>query len=160
MDTKDLARAYEELLAAVEAFTARGRVIGDADRTAADWLLTHIALTDRMLTRAARALMAGEKARVDNDGCMSREAIAAAIASSTHAERVATLRHGAAQLLELVGRMPWDMALSDVAVRLVDRGGREVFAGELKWVDVITVRTHDHLPGHVRALRQFVANRV
>ncbi|GHF29941.1 hypothetical protein GCM10010218_08930 [Streptomyces mashuensis] len=156
MDTSELDRAYQELLTAAESLGA-APALSEAGRTAADWLLVHVALTDDMLARAAGALLADRAACVDNAAAMSRVVIAQTVAATTYAERLALVRQSAERLLGLLGELPAASAGAGVRVRLVDRAGREVFDDELCWADVLLTRARDHLPGHVRTLRAVAA---
>ncbi|MFP8885487.1 MULTISPECIES: hypothetical protein [Streptomyces] len=157
MDTTTLALAYEKLLAAAESVTDDSP-LPDADRAQVDWVLAHVALSDRALAGAARQVLAGEPARIDNAPAMSKTAIASLLASTTHEERTEMVRRNAMELLGLLERTPDAGVGAAVQARLVDRGGNEVFDDVLMWGDVIRMRAEEHIPGHAANLASRVRN--
>lgn len=154
METKDLSRAYKELLAAAEAVTDDGPLT-DADRAQTDWLLAHIALSDRALADAARQVLTGQEARIDNASAMSKTEIGRVIAATTHAERIDMVQRNAQELIDLLDRTPDSAAVSSVRARLVDRSGEVVFDSDLTWGDVVKMRAVEHIPGHAATIASF-----
>ncbi|GAA3378504.1 hypothetical protein GCM10020367_58270 [Streptomyces sannanensis] len=151
METKELSRAYKELLAAAESITD-DRPLAEFDRAEVDWVLAHIALSDRALAGTARDVLAGRAARIDNAQVMSRAAIAAVLCSTTHLERVDMVRRNAKELVDLLEQIPQEAAGTAVRAQLVDREGMLVFDDDLKWGDVIRMRAMEHIPGHAATL--------
>jgi len=154
VETKDLSRAYKELLAAAEALTQDGP-LADADRGKADWVLAHIVLSDRALADAARQVLAGEEARIDNASAMSKTEIARVISATTHAERIDMVRRNAQELIDLLARTPHAAGAASVRARLVGRSGVVVFDSDLAWGDVVKMRAVEHIPGHAATLASF-----
>jgi hypothetical protein len=155
VETKDLSRAYKELLAAAEAITDGGP-LAEADRAQTDWLLAHIALSDRALADAARQVLAGQEGRIDNASAMSKTEIARVISATTHAERIDMVRRNAQELIDVLERTPDSAATASVRARLVDRAGEVVFDTDLAWGAVVRMRAVEHIPGHAATLASFL----
>ncbi|AQS65621.1 hypothetical protein [Streptomyces pactum] len=152
MDTKELLHAYQELLAEAELITD-APPLAESDRTQIDWILAHIALSDRALADAGRAVIAGREARLDNTQAMSKSEIGRILRSTTHAERAELVRRNAMELVDLLALTPDEAADATVRARLVNREGAVVFDQDLKWGDLIRVRAKEHIPGHAATLR-------
>ncbi|MFG1694212.1 hypothetical protein [Nonomuraea sp. NPDC049309] len=144
MDTTALEAAYTDLIAAA-------RAIGEPTPEA-DWTLSHIALSDRMLATAARRLDANLPVTIDNRPAMDADAIAALIASTTHAERIDLVRRHGADLVAAIGELPEAAATVAVRLRLITRGGEPAPDQDLTWGDLVRLRVRDHLPGHAARL--------
>lgn len=155
METKDLARAYKELLAAAESITEDG-LLSEADWTQVDWVLAHIALSDRALAGAAREVLNQRPGRIDNAPAMSKSAIADVLASTTHTERVEMVRRNSAELMDLLKRTPQERAATMVRAVLVGRTGELLLDDNLEWGAVVKMRTHEHIPGHAAKLAAMV----
>ncbi|MGW2564266.1 hypothetical protein ACWCXB_34690 [Streptomyces sp. NPDC001514] len=151
METKVLADAYQDLLAAAESIT-ENCPITDADRVQADWLLAHIALSDRALIDAARQILFGHSASIDNARAMSKSEIAKVLSVTSHTERVGMVRRNSRELLAVLERTPDTAADGTVRARLLDRNGAVVFEDDLPWGEVIRLRATEHIPGHAASL--------
>ncbi|MFD9304493.1 hypothetical protein ACFWCB_17855 [Streptomyces sp. NPDC060048] len=154
METKELFRAYQELLAAAECI-ADDSPLAESDRAQVDWTLAHIALSDRALAGAGRAVLASREARLDNAQAMSKSEIGRIICSTTHRERAEMVRRNAMELIDLLGLSPDEAAGATVRACLVNREGAVVFDDDLKWGDLIRMRAQEHIPGHTAALRSW-----
>ncbi|MFD7550993.1 hypothetical protein [Streptomyces sp. NPDC059816] len=152
METKVLLRAYQELLDAAERITVAAP-LAEPDRAQIDWLLAHIALSDRALADAGRAVLAGREALLDNAQAMSKSEIGRILGSTTHSERAELVRRNAMELIDLLDLTPDEAADTTVRARLVDREGSVVFDQGLQWGDLIRVRAEEHIPGHAHTLR-------
>ncbi|GAA2565127.1 MULTISPECIES: hypothetical protein [Streptomyces] len=151
METKDLVAAYADLLAAAESITDNSP-IADADRAQVDWLLAHIALSDRALIDAARQILVGHSAWIDNTQAMSKSEIARVLSVTNHAERVDMVRRNSRELVAVLECIPDTAAKTTVRARLVDRNGTVVFDNDLPWGEVIQLRATEHIPGHAASL--------
>jgi len=156
VETKNLSRAYKQLQATAEAITD-GSTLTDAARAQVDWLLAHIALSDRALADAARQVLAGRPARIDNASAMSKAEIATVLSSTTHEQRVDMVRRNAKELIDILDRTPHRSAATIVRARLVARNGDLVFDNDLTWGDVIEMRAAEHIPGHAASLASWRA---
>ncbi|MGW6555349.1 hypothetical protein ACWGBV_34420, partial [Streptomyces sp. NPDC055051] len=105
MKTNELLLAYQELLDAAELITDTSP-LGESDRAQIDWILAHIALSDRALAEAGRDVLAGRAARLDNERAMSKSEIGRILASTTHAERAELVRRNAMELVDLLALTP------------------------------------------------------
>lgn len=156
MDATELDVAYRHLLTAAEAISDTAPLAADA-RSAIDWTLSHIALSDRILAAAAREVLSGLPATVDNRDAMEDRAIASLVASTTHAQRIDLVRRNAADLSALIGAIPDHTAGTPVRLHLVSRDGRPVPDQQLAWRDLIRLRATEHLPGHTARLRSLAS---
>jgi len=156
MDTTALRTAYDDLLAAAEAIGATTPLTADA-RSAVDWTLSHVALSDRLLAAAARDVLSGRPVTVDNRDAMDEAAIASLIGSTTHAQRVDLVRGHAARLSALVEAMPGEAAATPARIRLVGRDGRAHPDRRITWGELIRLRAEEHVPGHAARLRALTA---
>ncbi|MFE4634904.1 hypothetical protein ACFRJ1_16225 [Streptomyces sp. NPDC056773] len=154
MDTSELFHAYEELLSAAECIT-EDTLLSESDRARVDWTLAHISLSDRALVGAGQAVLAGREAHLDNAQAMSKSEIGRIICSTTHGERAEMVRQYGMELVDLLNRCPDEAADANVRACLVDLGGAVVFEADLKWGDLIRMRTQEHIPGHTAALRSW-----
>ncbi|MFF2775576.1 hypothetical protein ACFVU3_11770 [Streptomyces sp. NPDC058052] len=152
METDELLTAYRHLLEAAERITDTSP-LAESDRAQIDWILAHIALSDRALAGAGRDVLAGRAARLDNAQAMSKSEIGRILGSTTHAERAELVRRNAMELIDLLARTPEEAAEATVRARLVDREGSVVFDQDLKWGDLVRVRAREHIPGHAATLR-------
>ncbi|MGW2180410.1 hypothetical protein ACWCXX_20350 [Streptomyces sp. NPDC001732] len=151
MDTTGLDAAYRRLLTAAEAISDT-RVLATDARSAVDWTLSHLALSDRILATAARDLLAGLPVVIDNRDAMDSTAIASLIASTTHARRIDLVRRNAADLVALITAIPEHTSAAPVRLHLVDRDGRQLPDQQLPWNGLIRLRATEHLPGHAARL--------
>lgn len=151
MDTTELDAAYRHLLTAAEAISDATPLAADA-RSAIDWTLSHLALSDRVLAAAARDVLSGLPAIVDNRDAMDDTAIASLIASTTHSQRVDLVRRNAADFSTVLRKIPDHAAATSVTIRLVNRNGQPVPDQQLPWNDLIHIRATEHLSGHTARL--------
>ncbi|MFI7612117.1 hypothetical protein ACIBP6_12935 [Nonomuraea terrae] len=158
MNTTALRTAYDGLLAVAEAIGATP-LTADV-RSAVDWTLSHVALSDRLLAAAARDVLSGRPVTVDNRDAMDEAAIASLTGSTTHAERVDLVRRHAAGLRALVEAMPDEAAATPVRIRLVGRDGRAHPDQRITWSELIRLRAEEHVPGHAARLRALAAGGV
>jgi hypothetical protein len=155
LQAESLAEAYRRLVAAAR-LAGGSAQLTDEERAQVDWTLSHIALSDRMLAQAARRVLAGEPARIDNSGAMDEAAIAGLIASTSHEQRVAMVSERAEDLVSLVRLMPPDQGSVSLQARLVNREGHVVFDDRLSWGDLVKARAEQQIPGHAARLEAFV----
>ncbi|MFB9461935.1 hypothetical protein [Streptomyces cinereospinus] len=151
MGTKALADAYRDLVAAAESITGSSP-LADADRAQADWLLAHIALSDRALIDAARQVLVGHSAWIDNARAMSKSEIAKVLSATRHTERVDMVRRTARELLAVLDCTSDTAAEVTVRARLAGRNGAVVLDSDLPWGEVIRLRATEHIPGHAASL--------
>ncbi|MER6987878.1 hypothetical protein ABT337_03620 [Saccharopolyspora hirsuta] len=149
MDTAEIEAAYRDLLAAAEADTA---ALAAEARSAVDWTLSHIALSDRILAAAARDVLTGVPPVVDNSSAMDEAAIAALIASTSHRRRIDMVRRNAADLASVIRTIPNHAAATPVLLRLTNREGRTFPDQHLPWGDLVGLRATEHIPGHTARL--------
>ena len=105
MDATDLDTAYRRLLTAAEAISDT-TPLAEGARSAIDWTPSHIALSDRILAAAAREVLTGPSAIVDNRDAMEEEAIASLVASTTHTQRIDLVRRNTGDLSALIKAIP------------------------------------------------------
>ncbi|GHE14568.1 hypothetical protein [Streptomyces alanosinicus] len=122
-------------------------------RSAIDWTLSHLALSDRILAAAAREVLTGLPVTIDNRRAMDNTAIASLVASTTHTQRVDLVRRNATDLSTVIKAIPDHAATTLVQLRLVGRDGQPVPDQQLSWSDLIRLRATEHLPGHAARLR-------
>ncbi len=156
MDTTELDAAYRGLLAAATSITDTG-VLPQKARTAIDWTLSHIALSDRLLAATARDVLTGPVPVVDNRAAMDDDAITAVIASTTHLERVELVRRNADDLVAALEAITEHAAATPVLLRLVDRDGRPLPEQRLPWREVVRLRVTEHIPGHTARIAALVS---
>ncbi|MEV5178059.1 hypothetical protein AB0L10_45345, partial [Streptomyces flaveolus] len=101
---------------------------------------------------AARQVLAGKEARIDNASAMSKTEIARVISATTHAERIDMVRRNAREFIDLLDRTPDAAGAASVRARLLDRSGTVVFDSDLAWGDVVKMRAVEHIPGHAATL--------
>ncbi|WP_143737134.1 hypothetical protein [Microbispora sp. GKU 823] len=152
MDTTELDAAYRNLLTAAEAITDTTALPAHA-RSAVDWTLSHLALSDPILATAARNVLTGPPTTIDNRQAMDSTAIDSLIISTTHAQRVDLVRRNATDLSTAIKAIPDHAAATLVRLRLVSRDGQPVPDQQLSWSDLICLRATEHLPGHAARLR-------
>lgn len=104
MDTIPLSQAYRRLIEVAQAITPSTSLTED-ERTDVDWRMAHIALTDELLATAARDILDGSPAIVDNLPAMDSDAIAAIIGNASHAQRVMRVRTNGAAFIACLARM-------------------------------------------------------
>lgn len=158
MQTTELANAYDNLLAAAGAITESTPLTAD-ERSDANWTLSHVALSDRLLAAAAREVLAGKSVLIDNFPAMDPATISSLIASTTHAQRIDAVRRNGAEFLELVGRTPEQAGETSVRLRIFGRDGRHVSDTQLPWGELIRLRARVHVPGHAARLAAVAKNR-
>ncbi|MEU6040513.1 hypothetical protein ABZ801_34430 [Actinomadura sp. NPDC047616] len=152
MDATALDAAYRDLLTAAEAISDTAALAAPA-RSAVDWTLSHLVLSDRILTAAARDVLAGLPVTIDNRQAMDDTAIDSLVASTTHAQRVDLIRRNATDLSTVIKAIPDHAAATLVQLRLVSRDGQPVPDQQLSWSGLIRLRATEHLPGHTARLR-------
>ncbi|POX38761.1 hypothetical protein C3486_21440 [Streptomyces sp. Ru73] len=152
MDTTELDNAYRHLLAAAGVIGDTAPLAPDS-RSGIDWTLSHIALSDRILAAAARDVLTGLPAIVDNREAMDEAAISSLIASTTHTQRVDLVSRNAADLSAVLRATPDQAAAIPVTLRLVSREGRPLPEQRVPWGDLIRLRATEHLPGHTTRIR-------
>ncbi|GGP76005.1 hypothetical protein [Streptomyces abikoensis] len=154
MDLTDLTDAYQRLVKAAEGITDASPIT-DAERADVAWLLAHIALSDRVLTTAARELLGGATSVVvDNQPAMDTRAIDDLIAGTTHLQRIEVLHRNAVELMDLLDLMPKSAWSADVELRIHDRDGRHVSDSQLTWSGLIDIRAKQNIPGHAVRLAE------
>ncbi|WAL69139.1 hypothetical protein ORV05_15680 [Amycolatopsis cynarae] len=151
METTELESAYRRLFAAAEALGDTGALPADT-RASVDWTVGHIALSDRILAGAARDLLLGLPAVVDNREAMDARNLGALIASTTPAERRELLRRNGDDFVAAVRTIPGHAVGEPVELRLVDREGRPAPGTKLPWRELVRLRAAEHLPGHAARL--------
>ncbi|MFI6920893.1 hypothetical protein ACIBIZ_13145 [Nonomuraea spiralis] len=152
MNTTRLDAAYRDLLAAAEAISDTATLAAPA-RSAADWTLSHLALSDRVLAAAARDVLAGLPVTVDNREAMDDTAVNSLVASTTHAQRVDLVRRNATDLSTVIKAIPDDAAATPVRLRLVTRDGEPLPDQQVSFGELIRLRATEHVPGHTARLR-------
>lgn len=152
MDSTELDAANHDLLTAAEAISDT-TALAEHARSAVDWTLSHLALSDPILAAAARNVLTGLPTTIDNRQAMDKTAIASLIASTTHAQRVDLVRRNATDLSTAIKAVPDHTAVTLVQLRLVSRDGQPVPDQQLSWSDLICLRATEHLPGHAARLR-------
>ncbi|MET9646253.1 hypothetical protein [Streptomyces syringium] len=159
MNITELADAYQKLIRAAEGITDSTPVTG-TERADVDWRLAHITLSDRILASAARDILGGaEGVVVDNLPAMDAQAIAGFIASTTHLQRIDTMRRNAAELMDLLEQIPDAAGGTVVDLRIHDRDGRHVSDSQMAWSDLVGLRSAQNIPGHTDSLAE-LAKRV
>lgn len=151
MDTIPLAQAYRRLIEAAQAITPSTSLTED-ERADIDWRMAHIALTDELLATAARDILDGSPAIVDNLPAMDSDAIAAIIGNTSHAQRVMRVRAHGAAFIACLTRMSDEQAKTAVRLKLHDRNGALVSDRTMIWNDLVHVRAQRHIPAHVARL--------
>ncbi|MFF4953277.1 hypothetical protein [Streptomyces chattanoogensis] len=151
MDTTELDTAYRHLLTAAGAISDTAPLAADS-RSDIDWTLSHIALSDRILAAAARDVLTGLPATVDNREAMNETAISSLIASTTHTRRVDLVSRNAADLGAAIRAIPDQAAAIPVTLRLVSRDGQPLPEQRLPWGTLIRLRATEHLPGHTERI--------
>jgi hypothetical protein len=152
MDVNELDAAYADLIAAAEMINDTTALTGDA-RSAVDWTLTHIALSDRILASAAREGVSGLPVTIDNRAAMDENAVALLLARTTHTQRVELVGRNAAEFSAALKALPEHAAETRVRLRLVNRDGQPLPGQDVTWSDLIRVRADRHIPGHAARLR-------
>ncbi|WP_326693206.1 MULTISPECIES: hypothetical protein [unclassified Streptomyces] len=156
MDTTELEAAYRNLLRLAESIPDTAGYAASA-REDIDWTLSHIALSDPLLTEAARDIHRGRHAIVDIQDAMDQGVIAELIASTTHRQRVAMVRDHAHALREALGVVPDQAADSPVLLRLFDRAGAPLPEQHMPWQDLIALRATTHIPGHTARIKTYAS---
>jgi hypothetical protein len=156
VNTEKLATAYEKLIAAAREVDERTTLPPD-ERTNVDWTLSHVSLSDELLSAGARNVIAGQLVHVNNRSAMSRDNIAALLARTTHADRIDLVRRNGAQFTSLVARVPEELAATPM--RLTIYNSEEQLAAELDitWAELVRMRSEEHIPGHAARLASFAA---
>ncbi|MCI2420722.1 hypothetical protein MOQ72_25055 [Saccharopolyspora sp. K220] len=153
MDTSSLDAAYRDLIHNAEAIIDSTRLSEDA-RSLIDWTTAHLALSDRILAAAARDVLTGVPAVVDNREAMNAKAIDALIGATSPQERVDLVRRNAADLIATVQAVPEHAADTPVRLSIVDRDGHPVPDQQLPWSELIHLRATQHVPGHAARIAQ------
>ncbi|NIH80268.1 hypothetical protein [Amycolatopsis viridis] len=151
MDTTGFDAAYRSLLTAAASIADPAAHPGPA-REDIDWTLSHLALSDPILTAAARDVLDGRPAVVDNRDAMDARALAELTASTSHQDRVAMVRAHAQELGAVLRAIPGHAAATPVIMRLCTRDGHSLPEQMVPWRDLIELRVHNHLPGHTARL--------
>lgn len=152
MDTTELDDDYRNLLTAAGAISDTAPLAADS-RSDIDWTLSHIALSDCILAAAARDVLTGLPAIVDNREVLDETAISSLIASTTHTRRVDLVSRNAADLGAVIRAPPDQAAVIPVKLRLVSRDGQPVPEQRLPWGTLVRLRASEHLPGHTVRIR-------
>ncbi|WJV46979.1 hypothetical protein [Streptomyces flavofungini] len=156
MDTTEFEAAYRDLLRLASSIPDTASYAAPA-RDDIDWTLSHIALSDPLLTEAARDIHHGRHAVVDNQDAMDQVVIAELIASTTHRQRVAIVRDHAHVLREALSAVPDQAADSPVLLRLFDRAGEPLPEQRMPWRDLIALRATTHIPGHTSRIKTYAS---
>ncbi|MDA8330085.1 MAG: hypothetical protein M0027_02540 [Candidatus Dormibacteraeota bacterium] len=160
MNTIDLAAAYQRLIAAAQALSDDSP-LNAGQRADLGWTLCHVALSDQILTEAARQVRCDGpettgKLVVDNRPALDPAAIAAMTAATTHQDRIAAVRKHAASLTDELDQTPDQAAQAPVILRFHDRSGKHVGDTAMTWADLIELRTHQHIPAHATRLASYL----
>lgn len=150
MDTTALEAAYRQLLT-----VARGgafRAPADAADWSAEYVLAHVAATDRLLAAATAEILAGEQPRYDNRPAL-REAYLGEIgrAAGDLDGLIGTVRRCGLELVLLARRLEADRAATAVPTCIRDRDGVRV-DGPVPWSGVLNTHAEVHLPAQAAAL--------
>ncbi|MEW2524182.1 hypothetical protein [Streptomyces sp. NPDC047071] len=156
MDVTALASAYEGLLTRAEAIGG-STPLGAETRADVEWRLCHIALADRIIATAAGEQIEGRAATVDNRPSMDPVRIAAIIDTTTHAQRVDTVRRTWAELRSVLESFTPDDARAQLTLRMHDRNGEYVSDAVLSWRTLVELRAAQHIPGYRDALAEALA---
>lgn len=161
MNTSNLGAAYQRLLGSAQTITEDTRLDPD-QRADVDWTLCHIALSDQILTHAAKDVHLGRTERagnvvVDNQSAMDPAAIAAMTAATTHQDRIAAVRRRATELIAELDQIPDQAAQARVTLRFHDKTGQHVADTDLAWADLIELRAHQHIPAHATRLDNYLS---
>ncbi|MEU1981580.1 hypothetical protein [Nocardia sp. NPDC019395] len=156
MDTTEFEAAYHGLLRLAESIPDTASYSVPA-RDDIDWTLSHIALSDPLLTDAARGIRNGHPAVVDNQDAMDQGAIAGLIASTTYQQRVALVRDHAQELREALSAIPDQVADIPVLLRLFNRAGEPLPEQHMPWRDLIALRATIHIPGHTARIKTYAS---
>ena len=156
MDTTEFDAAYRGLLKLAESIPDTAGYPAPA-RDDIDWTLSHIALSDPLLSDAARDIVDGRPAVVDNQHAMDQATIAELIGSTTHQQRVAMVRDHAHELREALRAIPSQDADSPVSLRLLNRDGERLPEQHVPWHDLIALRATTHIPGHTARIATYVS---
>ncbi|HTR69888.1 MAG TPA: hypothetical protein VMH41_06625 [Mycobacteriales bacterium] len=160
MNTTDLAAAYQRLIAAAQAISD-GTPLDADQRADVDWTLCHIALSDHILTQAARQVRSDRpettgKIVVDNQPAMDPAAIVAMTAVTIHQDRIAAVRQHANSLIAELDQTPDQTAHARLTLRFHDKTGQHVGDTDMTWADLIELRTHQHIPAHATRLASYL----
>ncbi|MFE1775559.1 hypothetical protein [Streptomyces sp. NPDC059008] len=156
MDTKTLADAYQQLLLAAERIT-ESTPLAALERSDVDWLLAHIALSDRILATAARDVLAGIPVVIDNQAAMDDDNIAQLIGSTTYVQRIDAVRRNGAEFADLVRQVPERTGSVTVQLRVHDRSGRRISDSRATWAELVDLRATKHIPGHAQRLAELAS---
>lgn len=155
MEATELEAAYRSLLRLAESITDTADYTAPAQGDI-DWTLSHIALSDPLLTAAARNILNGRPTVVDNRHAMDQGAIAEFIGSTTHQQRVAMVRAHAHELREALSAIPDQDTARLVLLRLFTRDGEPLPEQHMPWRDLIALRATTHIPGHTARIKTHV----
>lgn len=147
---EDVRRAYDDLLGAIGEIDLAG--LGEGERRRIDERLCHIALSDDLLAEAALRTLADLPASVDNKSAMDRDVIAAAIAGSSHAGRIAALIEKRDVFLERLRRLSREQLERPVDLVIRDAAGNSLSSERMSWRALIALRAERHLPAHTAKL--------
>ncbi len=160
MNTNDLAAAYQRLISAAQALTDDSPL--DADHRAdVDWTLCHVALSDQILTQAARRVRSDQpetagKLVVNNQPAMDPTAIAAMAAATTHQDRIAAVRQHADGLIAELDQTPDQAAQTPLVLRFYDKTGQHVSDTDMTWAHLIDLRGHQQIHAHATRLDSYL----
>jgi hypothetical protein len=158
MDTTELRSAYRQLLTVAETITDETALRMDL-RMMVDWLVAHLSLTERLLAGAARDVLTGVPAVIDNYEAMHTGVTTSVVDLTSHDRRVASLRDNAADLVASVATIPSHAESAPVLLRFADRGGLPIPDQRLPWSELVHERASSLLPSHTRTLAFAFAQR-
>ncbi|HEX5116754.1 MAG TPA: hypothetical protein VFW65_16285 [Pseudonocardiaceae bacterium] len=158
MDTTELRSAYRQLLTVAETITDETPLRVDL-RMMVDWLVAHVAITEHVLAGAARDVLTGVPAVIDNYEAMHTGVISSIVDLTSHDRRVADLRDNAADLVASVATIPPHAETAPVLLRFADRGGRSIPDQRLPWCELVHAHAGSVLPSHTRTLAFAFAQR-
>lgn len=156
MDTTKLEAAYRGLLTIVESIPDATSYLAPAQDDI-DWTLSHLALSDPILTAAADDILHGHPAVVDNQHAMDESAIAELIASTSHQHRVAMIRAHAHELGKVLREVPDRAAVRPVLLRIFSRDGEFLLERRMPWSDLIELRATRDIPGHATRIAAYAS---
>ncbi|SCG67563.1 hypothetical protein [Micromonospora coxensis] len=149
MDSGDLRRAYDELLAEVE---AGGFGVPPPGQLSAEQIVAHLAANDELMSEATEAVLAGSPFAYYDLETIHRPQVDALVAECGGLDGLATLlRATSHKLCALVERLG---PAADTPVETHLREGFDLRVDEpLPWSRTLDLHTRVHLPKHLAQLR-------
>ncbi|MEH0933785.1 hypothetical protein [Micromonospora psammae] len=149
MESGELRRVYEELLAEVE---AGGFGPPGTGQLSAEQLVAHLAVNDELMSEATEAVLAGSPYAYYDLAGVHRPELDALVAECGGLAGLATLLRATSQkLCALVDRLG---PTADTSVETHLREGYDlVVDGPLPWSRTLDLHTRVHLPKHLAQLR-------